>query len=142
MKHVEYVYTAGMDESEVEEHLREGNHGVLALATEDDAYGVPLNYHYDGDRFLIRMSEHDHAEKSRYLETTDTATFVCFEATPESSWSVLIRGPIERWSGDADEATLHQWFPPFRLFDEAVEDVEFELYELEINQVTGRRTVE
>lgn len=142
MRHAEYVYTMGMTDAEVDEQLRSGQHGVLGLADSDDAYAVPLSYHYDGERFLLRVSDHDHAEKRRYLEGTGTATFVCYEATADASWSVQIRGPVEQWSMDVDEVTLNEWFPPFRLFDEAVEDVEFVVYELGLEQVTGRRTVE
>ena len=143
MRHAEYVYTMGMTDAEVDERLRAGQHGVLGLADADDAYAVPLSFHYDGERFLLRVSDHDDdAEKRRYLETTETATFVCYDATEDGSWSVQIRGPVERWSGAVDEATLNEWFPPFRLFDEAIEDVEFVCYELGLEQVTGRRTVE
>ena len=74
MDHVEYVYTVGMDTDTVDDYLRRGNHGVLALADANDAYAVPLSYHYDGDRFLLRVSSHDDAsEKRRYLDATDTA---------------------------------------------------------------------
>jgi len=143
MDHVEYVYTVGMDTDTVDDYLRRGNHGVLALADGDDAYAVPLSYHYDGQRFLLRVSTHaDESEKQRYLDTTDTATFVCFAAAPRESWSIHVRGPVAEWSGDADEATLNEWFPPFRLFDEAVEDVAFTLYELDITSVVGRRTAD
>ena len=37
MEHVEYVYTFGMDDEEVERHLREAMTGVLSLARDDDA---------------------------------------------------------------------------------------------------------
>ena len=143
MEHVEYVYTTGMSESEVDSRLRGGEHGVLGLANGDDAYAVPLSYHYDGDRLLLRVSEHDgDGEKGRFLETTDTATFVCYEASTDESWSVHVRGPIRRWERDVDEATLNEWFQPFRLFDEAVEDVAFVLYELEMETVVGRTTAD
>lgn len=143
MDHVEYVYTVGMDDAEVDEHLRHGTHGVLALADGGDAYAVPLSYHYDGSRLLLRVSTHDDsAEKRRYLETTETATFVCFAADADASWSIHVRGPVEAWSGTADEATLNEWFPSFRLFDEAVDDVEFTLYELGMETVIGRRAVD
>ena len=141
MEHVEYVYTSGMTEPDVESRLRAGEHGVLGLADDGDAYAVPLSYHYDGDRLLLRVSEHDgDAEKGRFLETTDTATFVCYEASTDESWSVHVRGPIRRYERDVDEATLNEWFQPFRLFDEAVEDVGFALYELEMESVIGRVT--
>lgn len=143
MDHAEYVYTVGMSEAEAEEHLRTGSHGILSLADGAEAYAIPLSYHYDGDRFLIRISDHDgDAEKRRFLEATETATFVRYDAAESSSWSVLVRGPIDRWSGDVSEATLAEWFPPFRLFDEAVEDVSFLLYELDTRRVTARRTVD
>jgi len=142
MEHVEYVHTTGMDESDVDARLRESEHGVLALADGDDAYGIPLSHHYDGERLLLRVSRHDDdAEKVRYLDTTETATFVVYEASTERSWSIVVRGPIHRADVDVDEATLNEWFPPFRLFDEDVEDVAFDLYDLEAESVVGRRTL-
>ncbi|OYR56793.1 pyridoxamine 5'-phosphate oxidase family protein [Halorubrum halodurans] len=143
MDHVEYVYTVGLSESDVDDRLRAAEHGVLGLADGDDAYAVPLSYHYDGDRVLLRVSDHaDESEKGRFLETTERATFVCYDASTTESWSVHVRGPIREWDGDVDEATLNEWFPPFRLFDETVGNVEFTLYELEMETVVGRRTAE
>lgn len=142
MDHVEYVYTTGMTESEVDDHLQAGEHGVLGLADDNDAYAIPLSYHYDGERFLLRVSQHDHeSEKGRFLRATDTATFVCYEASTDESWSIHVRGPIKEWSENIDETTLNKWFQPFRLFDEAVENVEFSLYELQMETVLGRKTV-
>jgi len=141
MEHVEYVYTSGLNESDVDARLRTGEHCVLGLADGDDAYADPLSYHYDGDRILLRVSAHDgDDEKGRFIETTDTATFVCYEASTDESWSVHVRGPIRRAERDVDEATLNEWFQPFRLFDEAVEDVAFDLYELRMETVIGRAT--
>jgi len=141
MDHVEYVYTEGMDETEIDERVRAGEHGVLALADGGEAYAVPLSYHYDGERLLLRVSDHDDAEKVRFLERTERATFVLYEGTTDDSWSIHVRGPARPWDGDADDATLNEWFPPFRLFDEPVEDVEMTVYELVMESVVGRRTV-
>lgn len=142
MEHPEYVYTVGMDEADLEERLRTSQHGVLALADDDDAYAIPLSCRYDGKRLLLRVSYHDgHEEKRRFLETTDTATFVCHEASTDESWSILVRGPVGQWENDVDERTLNEWFEPFRLFDEAVENVEFALYEIRIETVVGRKTM-
>jgi hypothetical protein len=102
MKHVEYVYTVGMTDDEVGEYLRTGDHGVLGLADADDAYAVPLSYHYDGTRLLLRVSHHDDSDRRRYLETTDTATFLCFDASTDDSWSIQIRGPIAPWDEAID----------------------------------------
>jgi nitroimidazol reductase NimA-like FMN-containing flavoprotein (pyridoxamine 5'-phosphate oxidase superfamily) len=141
MKHADYVYTVGMDEADLESHLRSAEHGVLGLADEGDAYAVPLSYHYDGERLLLRVSHHDdEAEKRDYLETTNTATFVVFDADGDSSWSIVVRGPVREVDERIDEATLNEWFPPFRLFDESVDQVEFTLYELSMETVIGRKT--
>ena len=148
MDNVEYTYTTGVSEDELEELLGEQGHGTLALADGNDAYAIPLNYHYDGSRFVIRMSDEPESAKIEYAETTDTATFVVYEFDEEttSSWSVVIRGRIDRLPQDEqDEYTdtrLNELFPPFRLFDESVPDVEMVLYELEPIEITGRRTVE
>jgi len=143
MDNVEYVYTSGMNESDIDDHLRAGEHGVLGLASDSDAYAIPLSYHYDGDRFLVRVSEHDgDSTKGRFLETTETATFVCYQASTDESWSIHVRGRIEPWHGDVDETTLNEWFQPFRLFDEAVDRVGFSLYDLEMETVVGRKTIE
>jgi nitroimidazol reductase NimA-like FMN-containing flavoprotein (pyridoxamine 5'-phosphate oxidase superfamily) len=143
MEHVEYVYTSGMTESAIEARLRAGEHGVLALANGDDAYATPLSYHYDGDRLLLRVSDHGgDDEKGRFLASTDTATFVRYAASTDESWSVHVRGPVSRSERAVDEATLNEWFQPFRLFDEAVEDVAFTLYELEMETVIGRATAD
>lgn len=143
MDHVEYVYTSGMSESDIDDYLRAGEHGVLGLASDDDSYAIPLSYHYDGDRFLVRVSEHDgDSTKGRFLDTTETATFVCYRASTDESWSIHVRGQIEPWNGDVDEAALNEWFQPFRLFDEAVDRVGFSLYDLEMETVVGRQTVE
>jgi nitroimidazol reductase NimA-like FMN-containing flavoprotein (pyridoxamine 5'-phosphate oxidase superfamily) len=142
MEHAEYVYTVGMDEAELDERLRTSDHGVLGLADADEAYAIPLSFHYDGEKFLLRVSGHDdESEKRRFLASTETATFVCYEGATEESWSIHVRGPVREWDDDVSEATLNEWFPPFRLFDEAVEDIEFVLYELEMETVIGRKTV-
>lgn len=143
MDHVEYVYTTGMTESDVDKRLRTGEHGVLGLADDSEAYATPLSYHYDGSRLLLRVSEHDEeSEKDRFLKSTETATFVCYEASTDASWSIHIRGPVKKLEADIDDRTLNEWFQPFRLFDEATESVSFSLYVMGMETVIGRATVE
>jgi nitroimidazol reductase NimA-like FMN-containing flavoprotein (pyridoxamine 5'-phosphate oxidase superfamily) len=91
MDQINSVYTAGMNQVEVDEKLAAGEHGILALADDSDAYAIPLSYHYDGERLLLRVSEHDRSEKQQFLEPTDTATFVCYEGTTSESWSIHVR---------------------------------------------------
>ena len=147
MDHVEYVYTTGMDGEEVDRRLRECGHGVLALARGDDAYGIPLNYQYDGDRLFVRFGETTDDEKLEYANETETATLVVYDASDEpNSWSVIVRGRLSRLDEEErtsfTESDRGDAFPPFRLFDEVVESVDIAIFELVPDAVTGRRTVE
>jgi hypothetical protein len=147
MKHADYVYTRGIDDDEVERRLRERSHAVLALARENDAYAVPLNYHYDEERLFLRVSEEPGSTKVAFIRSTETATLVVYGVEDdERSWSVMVRGRIDRLPDDEQEgitdALVNEWFPPFRLFDEDVLDVEMAIYELVPDEMIGRKTPE
>ena len=147
MEHVEYVYTEGIDEEEIGRLLEERGHGVLALARDDIAYAVPLNYLYDGSRLLVRVSDEHESTKVAYAESTETATFIVYEMDEAgNSWSVMIRGEIRPLSaeeqGQFTDTEINEQFPPFRLFDEAVPEVEMLIYELDPYEITGRKTID
>ena len=140
MEHVEYLYTFGMDEAELERHLREAETGVLSLARENDAYAVPVGCHFDGDRLLLRLAVESGSQKMSFVEETGQVSFVVYDATTDESWSVLVTGELRETDGEFDETQINEWFAPLRVFDEAIDEVEPVLYELEIAEVTGRRT--
>lgn len=140
MEHVEYVYTFGMDESELERKLDAADTGVLSLARDGDAYSLPVSFSYDGEKILLRFGVEEGGEKVSFVETTDTASFVVYEATGEESWSILVQGRLSPASDALSEAEINERFAPLRVFGESVDDVDPELYELRIESVTGRRT--
>ena len=145
MEHVEDVYTAGIDEEEIGQLLAKRGHGVLALAQDDDAYAVPVNYLYDDSRLLVRVSDEPESTKMAYAESTETATFIIYEMDEAgNSWSVMIRGEIRPLSAEEQarftDTEINEQFPPFRLFDEAVPEVEMLIYELNPDEITGRKT--
>lgn len=147
MDHVEYTYTTGMSDEEVDRRLHEEHHGVLALARDGDAYAVPMSFHYDGETLLLRLSREGDSDKLEYLATTGTATLVLYGAEGEThSWSVLVRGPVRELPDSRREAIsdadINAWFPPFRLFDEDISNLEYELHELVPESVTGRKTMD
>ena len=144
--HVEYTYTTGMTDEEVDERVREAEFGVLSLAREGEAYAIPVAFHSGDGRVLLRLGADEDSEKMEFLETTDRATLLLYEAPREDeSWSVLLRGPIERLSREEraaiTDADINEWFPPFRVFGESIDEIEYELFELDPDTVTGRRTV-
>ncbi len=147
MDDVEYVYTVGMDREDIDRLLGEGGHGVLSLARDGDAYGIPLNYSYDGNQLFIRFSDENESEKFEFAKTTKTATFVVYDVTDETnSWSIFVRGTLRQLSADEQErftdSVLNERFPPIRLFDETVERVSIVICELVPDEIVGRKTLE
>ena len=140
MENVEYVYTFGMDETELEGKLRDADTGVLSIARDSDSYAIPVSFHYDGERLLLRFGVEEGGEKMPFMEGTGTASFVVYEAAGDESWSILVRGHLEPASESLDDAAINERFVPLRVFGESISDVEPELYELRMESVTGRKT--
>ena len=139
MKHVEFVYTVGMSEDEVETALRESEAGVLSLARDGSAYAVPVSHHYERGVVQFRLADDDDSEKLAAADATETASFVAYGVDGEESWSVVASGPIRRM-GALDAETSNERFGPLRIFDEAIEDVELVAYEMDVERIAGRRT--
>lgn len=137
-----YAFTTGLDRDAIDDRLRSAETGVLSLAAGDDAYGIPLAYHWDGDRFVFRLGDHPDSEKMAFLGSTDRASFLVYHYTaPEDSWSVLATGRLRELPADeADALEERDDFLPLRLFGEAVPDVEPVLYVLEVGTLTWRTT--
>ncbi|WP_152040280.1 pyridoxamine 5'-phosphate oxidase family protein [Salinigranum salinum] len=142
MEHIEFVYTVGMAESDVERHLREAETGVLSLADGDRAYAVPVHSYYQQGNLLFRLTDDGDSEKLEFLESTTEACFVVYGATNGDSWSVVARGPVGpvEDSDAYDAAAVNERFGPARVFDEDVGDTEIRLFELRAESVTGRQT--
>ena len=142
-----FAYTRPMSEAEIERSLRDVGHGVLSLADGDDSYAIPLYHHYEDGTLFFRLGETPDDSKADYIETTERATYVVFEAeetagpAEERGWSVIARGPIERVPRSHpayDVASINEQFAPIRIFDEAHDEVELTLYELRPAVLSGR----
>ncbi|WP_232701634.1 pyridoxamine 5'-phosphate oxidase family protein [Halobacterium wangiae] len=86
-----------MTEHEREAFLRERGQGVLSLARDGDAYGVPVSFGYDdGTLYFVLLQFGEDSEKLDFAEATGTATFSTFEFEDEHHWQSLVaRGPLE-----------------------------------------------
>ena len=150
MEDVDYAYTTGLDDAEIEARLREHPTGTLSLAKDDDAYAVPLVHFYDGDRLYFRLGMTEGSKKQEFLGATETACYVLYGTEPTEdfeeieSWSVIITGRLSEVPESAqerfDDAAINREFAPIRVFDEPIEAVEIRLFELEIDTMTGRAT--
>ena len=141
MDRFEYTFMVGMDAEEVRERLEAAEAGVLALARGGDAYAVPLAYHYEDGAFVFRLGDREGSEKVAFLDATDRACFLVWDADPpEAAWSIMAHGrlralPAER-AAALDE---REDFLPLRVFGEAVEDLETRLVEFDVEALTGRK---
>jgi hypothetical protein len=139
MQNVEYVYTLGMDEAEVGEYLSRAETGVLSLAKDDEAYGVPVHVHFDGEDVFVRLGEREGSEKLEFIDATTSASLVVYGESETESWSVLLRGDLVR-EGETSAAAINERFGPMRIFGETVQDLDAALYRFDAESVTGRRT--
>jgi nitroimidazol reductase NimA-like FMN-containing flavoprotein (pyridoxamine 5'-phosphate oxidase superfamily) len=107
-----------MTEAEIEQFLYEQGHGILSLADDADAYGVPISFGFDGD--LLYMSLLEFGEDSRkigYLEETDTACLTTYDVSTRFDWkSVVVRGEFREVDEDNEEymdsiLDENAWFP-------------------------------
>lgn len=142
MEQVEYAFSTGLDPDAIDRRLRECETGVLSLAREGDAYGIPLAYHWDGTSFVFRLGDHPGSQKMAFIEATAEASFLVYQyTTPDDSWSVLAMGTLSRLPDDEAAALeARDDFLPLRLFGESIDDLTPVLYRLDVETLTGRTT--
>jgi len=150
MEHIDYAYTSGLDDSEIEDRLQTAQTGVLALSGDGDAYALPLAHYYDGDSLYFRLGLTEGSTKRAFWETTETACYVLYgtEETDDprglDSWSVMVTGRLDELPESEheqfDTAEINRQFSPIRVFDEAIEDIDITIFELQIETMTGRHT--
>lgn len=151
MDHVEYAYTGGMSDDDIERRLDSTRTGVLALCADADARALPLAHYYDGEHLYFRLGKTGGSEKWDAIERTDTATYVVYDAEPTdgpdelASWSIHATGRLrelpESESARFDTAEINRRFSPIRIFDEDIDDVDIAIVELAIETLTGRETM-
>ncbi|WP_256301057.1 pyridoxamine 5'-phosphate oxidase family protein [Haloarchaeobius salinus] len=150
MEHIEYAYTHGMNDEEIAERLHTEGTGVLSLADDGDAYGVPLAHYYDGEDIYFRLGMTEDSQKRDLLERGGTVSYAVY-GTDETddprgidSWSILAEGTLTRIPESDherfDTAEINRHFSPIRVFDEDIEEIEIVIVRLDADSVTGRRT--
>lgn len=135
---------AWMDEPEIDRALKEIGYGTLALTRDDEAYGVPVSFGYDGDRlFLYLFQFGEESRKLGYSGQTERASLTIIDIESRDVWrSVIVTGTLHEVP---EEETEHAeaaiddnaWFPTFFPPDSPVTGVRWT--ELKIGEVTGRK---
>lgn len=136
-----------MDETELDAFIGPGGTGVLALADEGVPYATPVSYGYDGDRskFFLRLGFSDASEKERFLDTSTPARLVIYDRNEDRWRSAIAVGTLERLTtGDLSaEVARHLQrgdVPLFDIWGESTEELEFKLFHLDVERLTGRKT--
>lgn len=150
MEHIEYAYTHGMDDEEVAERLRSSATGVLSLADDGDAYGIPLAHYYDGGDIYFRLGMTEGSHKRELMERDGAVSYAVYgaEETEEAhgldSWSIIVEGTLTRIPESDhdrfDTAEINRHFSPIRVFDEDIDEIDIEIFRLDADSVTGRST--
>lgn len=140
-----YVYTFGMDEAEIEAALETTDTGVLSLASSGSAYAIPVGCYYEDGALYVRLTDDGASRKLSYLEETTEACVLLYAVEPpDGTWSVVALGPVRELPDEEreafDEATMIERFGKPRIFDEDLDSLEWSVYELEIEELTGRKS--
>jgi nitroimidazol reductase NimA-like FMN-containing flavoprotein (pyridoxamine 5'-phosphate oxidase superfamily) len=133
-----------MDREAIDELLGTGGVGVMALARESDPYAIPVSYGYDAGEVYLRLGFGEESEKKRYLERSERAALVVTTEGDRGWESVVVRGPLSAIpeasiDGTVVEAIRSIDIPFFTIYEESPRELEYQLYRLRPDEVTGRR---
>jgi len=133
-----------MDALEIESFLDEYGTGVLALASDDDAYAIPVSYAFDAEEEAIyfRMGFAPGSQKRKYLEDTEHLSFVVYADTDDGWKSVVVEGTAEQLGrGSLDAAMVEAMegldIPYYQVHDRPATDVQFAIVRVDPSAMSG-----
>lgn len=120
--------------------------GVLALARDDEPYSIPISYGYDpdGGRFYLRLVSTPDSEKRAFLDSSPQARIVVYEEDEPVYVSAVAKGTLEQISRDELTVEHVEQYgrakrPLFEIWGESKRDLDVQLYQLEPEDLSGRR---
>jgi nitroimidazol reductase NimA-like FMN-containing flavoprotein (pyridoxamine 5'-phosphate oxidase superfamily) len=133
-----------MTDAEVDAFLREQGTGVLALASGDRAYAIPVSFGYETGRAVFAYWRFGSGStKAEYTAATEEACLTVYDVASAMEWrSVVARGPLHELSADEwdDLGGLlddNAWSPDFTGVERR--RLSIDGYELRIDEATGLR---
>jgi nitroimidazol reductase NimA-like FMN-containing flavoprotein (pyridoxamine 5'-phosphate oxidase superfamily) len=135
-----------MTGAETDALLERRETGVLSLARGDEPHAVPISYGYDADvrRFCMRLVSTPNSEKRRFLSDSPKVRFVVYEEDGTTYRSAIANGRLERVPrSELTPAHVERYGaakrPLFEMWEETKGDLDIQLYELDPDELTGRR---
>jgi hypothetical protein len=129
-----------MDESESRMFLRERGHGVLSLADESEAYGLPVSYGYDEEKglFLYLLEFGSGGKKFDYIEETERACLTVYDVESPDAWrSVIVSGRLREFGAERTGTELTEKMVVRSVMDESAW---FPTFDVGPDELTGQRT--
>jgi hypothetical protein len=136
-----------MDAVEIAQFLESQETGVLSLADGDDGYGVPVSFVYDeaddrGPYVYFRLGFAPGSMKRRFVDASDTVSFVVYDRTPSGWKSVVARGELEEVSARTLDAIVGEAvrgldIPYFSVHDQPIDKLNLSLARIVITDLSG-----
>ncbi|WIV67732.1 pyridoxamine 5'-phosphate oxidase family protein [Natrialbaceae archaeon AArc-T1-2] len=145
MSHAEET---AMTATEIDSCLGRHETGVLGLARDDEPYAIPISYGYDADErtVYLRLVSTPDSEKRRFLGSRPRARLVVYDrAETEPIYrSAVAAGPLEELPPEELTVDHVEQYgdakrPLFEIWGEPTADLDIRLYELEPDELSGRR---
>lgn len=133
-----------MSDDEIDQMLYERGVGVLSLADDSVAYGIPLSFGYDAERerlYFVFLRPGETSKKSDFAERTSRASFTVWDCPTRHEWqSVVVDGELhpiadDEWSRVSDTLEDNAWYPS--LFSETAPMQDLLGWELRIDSRSG-----
>lgn len=138
-----------MSDAEVDAFLARGGTGVLSLARGDEPYATPVSYGYDPTvrQFFLRLGVGVAGGKREFVESPGGARLVTYGPVEDGWTSVVAAGDLvplgdEDLTVETASALRDAELPLLSIWGEELDDVEFRVYRLDVEDLTGRTTVE
>ena len=133
-----------MDSIAIDEFLRGQPVGVLAMASDDGVYAIPVSFAYDedGPDLYFRLGYGPDSQKRAFVEGADHATFVVFDHTDAGWKSVVAEGRLEALSESTLDTSVLQSIERLRIPFYAVHrrpaaELEFSIVRLDVSHLSG-----
>ncbi|TQQ80878.1 pyridoxamine 5'-phosphate oxidase family protein [Halonotius terrestris] len=138
--------SVALSDDEIDLLLDTGGVGVISFADDNEPYSVPISYGYDKDvgDLYVRLAFAPESEKRRFVDDGVRASLVVTDDEGGKWRSVVARGRLTEISEPAVAGTaaqsIHQIDIPYvTIYDRRAGELEFELYRLDPESITGRK---
>lgn len=133
-----------MDDETARQFLHDQGFGVLSLADDGVAYGIPISYGYDMESeclYFVFLRPGEKSQKERFSEATERASFLVFDVPSRDEWrTVIAAGTLravddDEWPAVRDALDDNAWFPTLFAESEPMRDILG--WALEVDDVSG-----